>query len=271
MGRNKGGRSKNTSDSKPDAASGSTSTAAAVSAPLASVPVASESAPGTSSNHEEEPHDNSMEDMENEKIGRSNDIEEEISKRRAAEEQVKALEERVKTLQAELQRSEQKAEEMSKKFESEREKFYRDGEASGYSAKGYDAPWDVTMAQKRYSDEESPRAIRDELRGFIEVPTTDPVLPSDCNPCGARFLLAECEYLLNKDDPVYNSLLAMADYADGGESLPSNMDAYICDAFDGQLTRVQAYMEGHKEVSKAKQCLLESSQKWERCIGRPGE
>lgn len=77
---------------------------------------------------------------------------------------------------------------------------------------------------------------------------------------GARFLLAECEFLLDKSTPVYTALRAMADYADGGREWPSEEDRTMLETFDAQLQGTIELMEDH--MDRPNKCLQVLRDDW---------
>ncbi|KAJ0107131.1 hypothetical protein J7T55_014661 [Diaporthe amygdali] len=103
------------------------------------------------------------------------------------------------------------------------------------------------------------------LRGALqrELDASMGGLPSPRNglrPGSARFLLAEHEYLLDKNSQLYEAVLATANYADGRGSWTSDEDKRLVDAFRVAVAEMNEFLE--KNVDRAVDCVVESKNDW---------
>ncbi|POS71723.1 hypothetical protein DHEL01_v209885 [Diaporthe helianthi] len=226
-------------------------------------------------------------------------IQEEKRKREAAEDRVRALEAEMKAQQqkfeekakmakkkheqalqktnqareAEKMRIEQEAE---LKFQGEVEKFEKTVESLRAHMEGPEEPTtnddpggDVSSQKKRPAmDPALMEVISKEFNagsgmGPVGLPTAS---KGDFRPGSARFLLAECEYLLDKSTPFYAALRATANYADGAEDWLSEEDTTMLDVFEAQLVGIIAMMEDN--MGRPNVCLKESKRDWKLAMER---
>lgn len=217
------------------------------------------------------------------------DFQEELRKRLAAEERVKELEAALKT---QKQRYDEKAAAEKKKFDRaiqkanqarEADKMKLDEECNqriDQTVKGFQAELDkqinntarlTAMVEsggksaadeaariKLESDRELRSAIQRELNPTVEGP---PVTPRGYpRPGSARFLLAECEYLLDKSSPLYEAVRSVANYVDGRGDVPSGRNKELFDEFSLSLQAINTFMEENMDIPQ--DTLNEASRDW---------
>lgn len=231
----------------------------------------------------------------NERPGRSKDSQKETSKRIAAEKQVQKLKDKLTAQRDDHERRERLARdwydrEIQKVNQArENEKVNLENklnveweqkmtaeltrhdkriasmaaqvEGFGQSTAGNDAHGDFTGLKKQVAnvtDEELAQAIKDE----INAPLVGlPIAPrSGLRPGSARFLIAEYEYLLDKNSRLCNALRVTADYADGAGDLPSVEDKRLFDEFKRQVEEMIKFIETHFNLTR--DCIKESVKDW---------
>ncbi|KKY35193.1 hypothetical protein UCDDA912_g04839 [Diaporthe ampelina] len=230
------------------------------------------------------------------RLGRTEkEFQEESRTRLAAEERVKTLEAK---LAAQQQRHDDEVEAAERRFEraiaranqareADKEKFdmkYDDNdkriqgfqaeiqkhvenvarltaelEACEKSAAGDDAREGASARNKKLETkrEELWAAIQREVNPSAVPPPTPKGHP---RPGSARFLLAESEYLLEKNSRLYDALRAAANYADGREDWPSDDDKQLFEAFRVTVGEVNDFLEENED--RAQDCLKEWRRDW---------
>ncbi|KAL1874907.1 hypothetical protein Daus18300_003448 [Diaporthe australafricana] len=109
--------------------------------------------------------------------------------------------------------------------------------------------------------EDEQEALRGMLQREFDASTGGPISPREGpRPGSARFLLAEYEYLLNKDSQLYEAVLATANYADGRGASPSNEHKRLYDTFKVIIADMNEFLE--KNEDRPVECLVESGRDW---------
>ncbi|KAI7785977.1 hypothetical protein LA080_005638 [Diaporthe eres] len=118
---------------------------------------------------------------------------------------------------------------------------------------------DAAARIKRENDlEELRNAFQREVNPTVEGPQ---LAPRDYpRPGSARFLLAECEYLLDKSSPLYEAVRSAANYADGRGDKPSDRSKELLDAFDNKLGEMIGFVEEYWETPQG--TLSEATRDW---------
>lgn len=211
-----------------------------------------------------------------------------------------AAEERVLKLEAELRAQEQRHEEESaadkKKYERALEKANRAREADKlkfdekhnakeFEIKGFqeeiqknvDNMAKLTVAlencERHVAEHSAEEDIRiklqkteEQLRYAIQKEASQSLIghslaaPGFPRPGSARFLLAECEYLLDKHSPLYEAVRAVANYADGRSDGPSGENKRLLDAFNDRLKDMNAFLE--ENLDRPQDCIREARRDW---------
>ncbi|KAG8169113.1 hypothetical protein KVR01_001862 [Diaporthe batatas] len=236
---------------------------------------------------------------------KSESIEEEKSKRLAAEEQVRKLRAEMKDQRQKFEEEAEKAKTRHEKAlekaniarEAEKVKLEEKAELNVNNFRGEIAKYEKSIedlqALKLGAHAEDPgrpndsdadgdmsrqeetaamgvtstKAINRDLLGIHRGPHTRPVrnLPRantvNIKPGSARFLLAQCDFLLDKKTPVYAALRTVANYADGGELWPNERTRRMLANFNHQLDGIVQLMECHMYESPNR-CLEESRNDW---------
>lgn len=216
------------------------------------------------------------------------EYQEETRKRLAAEERVSKLEAQ---LEAQQQRHEREVKAEKRKLEREIQKAEQAREADKLKfdekfnegdqrIKEYEAQInkyvdnvakledELAKAGKSQADDAARVKLeneREELRNAIArelYPTAEapPVTPRGLpQPGEARFLLAESEYLLDKQRPLYDALREAANYADGRGGLSPN-NGVLVNSFRQYLGEMNDFLEAG--MARPRHCLLEARRDW---------
>lgn len=218
------------------------------------------------------------------------EFQEEIRRRIAAEERVNMLEAQVK---AQRESFEEQARAEKRKFERALQKANQDREAdkmkfdeeynnrldqrvkefkaelakqmdntaklTAVMEAGEKAAADDAARIKRENDrEELRKAFQREVDPTVEG---SQLAPRDYHrPGSARFLLAECEYLLDKSSPLYEAVRSAANYADGRGDNPSDRSKGLLNAFGEKLGEMINFME--ENWATAQDTLGEATRDW---------
>ncbi|KAI3393952.1 hypothetical protein diail_3431 [Diaporthe ilicicola] len=111
--------------------------------------------------------------------------------------------------------------------------------------------------------------FRGSLQRELDVSMGGPSSPRDGHrPGSARFLLAEYEYLLDKNSPLYEAILATSNYADGRGGWPSDEHRRLFDAFKDTSTAMNEFLAEHED--QPQDCLLESKRDWAVAVEENG-
>lgn len=218
------------------------------------------------------------------------EFQEEFSRRIAAEERTNELEAQLK---AQRESFEEKARAEKRKFERALQKANQDREAdkmkfdeeynnrldqrvkefkaelakqmdntaklTAVMEAGEKAAADDAARIKRENDrEELRKAFQREIDPTVEGPQLAP--RDDPRPGSARFLLAECEYLLDKSSPLYEAVRSAANYADGRGDNPSDRSKELVNAFGDKLGEMINFMEVN--WATAQDTLGEATRDW---------
>lgn len=117
---------------------------------------------------------------------------------------------------------------------------------------------DAARIKHENDQEELRNAFQREVNPTVEGPQ---LAPRDYpRPGEARFLLAECEYLLDKSSPLYEAVRSAANYADGRGDNPSDRSKELLDAFGNKLDEMIDFMEEYWETPQG--TLSEATRDW---------
>ncbi|KAK7697806.1 hypothetical protein SLS64_013138 [Diaporthe eres] len=117
---------------------------------------------------------------------------------------------------------------------------------------------DAARIERENDLEELRNAFQREVNPTVEGPQ---LAPRDYpRPGEARFLLAECEYLLDKSSPLYEAVRSAANYADGRGDDPSDRSKGLLDAFGNKLDEMIDFMEEYWETPQG--TLSEATRDW---------
>ncbi|KAG6359543.1 hypothetical protein INS49_013064 [Diaporthe citri] len=123
---------------------------------------------------------------------------------------------------------------------------------------GKSAADDAARIKLENDQEEFRNAVQRELNPTVEGP---PVTPRDYpRPGSARFLLAECEYLLDKSSPLYDAVRSAANHADGRGDGPSGKNKGLFDAFSLELQQMNDFLEENMDLPQG--TLNEAIRDW---------
>lgn len=166
----------------------------------------------------------------------------EADKMKFDEECNQRIDERIKQFQAEIEKAEENVEKLTAQLE--------DGAKS--------AAEDAARTKLDNEREELRNAVQREINPTMEVP---PATPRDFpRPGSARFLLAECEYLLDKSSPLYAAVRSAANYADGRGDDPSGKNRELFDAFSLRLQEMNVFLEANMDLPQG--TLNEATRDW---------
>lgn len=220
--------------------------------------------------------------------GRTEELQEEIRKRLAAEERVTTLQ---AALKAQQERHEDETKAQKRKFdrdiqkanqarEADKAKFDEEFDQGDKRTKEYQAEIEKNIdhvakleallksSAKSSADddariklekerEEYRIALQKELNPAAEAP---PMTPRGYpRPGSARFLLAESAYLLDKHSRLYDAVRAAANYVDGRSDWKSN-DKQLFEAFGNTIGEMNAFLE--QNMHRSSECLEVARNDW---------